>query len=210
MAGLLRGHPAGAGPLLRREAARAMPVVRLNQIGIGGSGVNPARLPVLCGRHQPRLHAARAAVSRYRHRRRQRARLARALPARRAVLAAGQIAPRLLPLCSADALALYEQQLGGAGGAGAGGAGAGACRELAGLLGSTAVIAVDARGARVGRRSFGRSGLAIPAARCLSSLDRAALAGPWPDRLTRSRNHWPARASGTARFSIAQTDVLGA
>jgi len=44
---LLRSHAAGAGPLLARELARAMLVVRLNQIGAGGSGVDPAVLPVL-------------------------------------------------------------------------------------------------------------------------------------------------------------------
>jgi histidine ammonia-lyase len=44
---LLRSHAAGAGPLLAPELARAMLVVRLNQIGAGGSGVDPAVLPVL-------------------------------------------------------------------------------------------------------------------------------------------------------------------
>jgi histidine ammonia-lyase len=39
---LLRSHAAGAGPLLAPEAARAMLVVRANQIGAGGSGVDPA------------------------------------------------------------------------------------------------------------------------------------------------------------------------
>lgn len=44
---LLRSHAAGAGPLLASELARAMLVVRLNQLGAGGSGVDPAVLPVL-------------------------------------------------------------------------------------------------------------------------------------------------------------------
>ncbi len=44
---LLRSHAAGAGPLLPPELARAMLVVRLNQIGVGGSGVDPAILEVL-------------------------------------------------------------------------------------------------------------------------------------------------------------------
>jgi histidine ammonia-lyase len=44
---LLRSHAAGAGPLLAPDLARAMLVVRLNQIGAGGSGVDPAVLDVL-------------------------------------------------------------------------------------------------------------------------------------------------------------------
>ncbi len=44
---LLRSHAAGTGPLLAPEVARAMLVVRLNQFGAGGSGVDPALLPVL-------------------------------------------------------------------------------------------------------------------------------------------------------------------
>jgi histidine ammonia-lyase len=44
---LLRSHAAGTGPLLAPEVARAMLVVRLNQLGVGGSGVDPALLPVL-------------------------------------------------------------------------------------------------------------------------------------------------------------------
>jgi histidine ammonia-lyase len=44
---LLRSHAAGAGPLRAREVARAMLVVRANQIGAGGSGVDPAILAVL-------------------------------------------------------------------------------------------------------------------------------------------------------------------
>jgi histidine ammonia-lyase len=44
---LLRSHAAGTGPLLAAEVARAMLVVRLNQLGAGGSGVDPALLPVL-------------------------------------------------------------------------------------------------------------------------------------------------------------------
>src|SRR5262245_63161048 len=44
---LLRSHAAGTGPLLAPEVARAMLVVRLNQLGAGGSGVDPPLLPVL-------------------------------------------------------------------------------------------------------------------------------------------------------------------
>jgi histidine ammonia-lyase len=44
---LLRSHAAGAGPLLAPEVARAMLVVRANQIGVGGSGVDPGLLAVL-------------------------------------------------------------------------------------------------------------------------------------------------------------------
>ena len=44
---LLRSHAAGTGPLLAPEVARAMLVVRLNQLGAGGSGVDPELLPVL-------------------------------------------------------------------------------------------------------------------------------------------------------------------
>ncbi len=44
---LLRSHAAGTGPLLAPEVARAMLVVRLNQLGAGGSGVDPGLLPVL-------------------------------------------------------------------------------------------------------------------------------------------------------------------
>jgi len=44
---LLRSHAAGAGPLLAPEVARAMLVIRANQIGVGGSGVDPALLAVL-------------------------------------------------------------------------------------------------------------------------------------------------------------------
>lgn len=44
---LLRSHAAGAGPLLAPEVARAMLVIRLNQIGAGGSGVDPDLLGVL-------------------------------------------------------------------------------------------------------------------------------------------------------------------
>jgi histidine ammonia-lyase len=44
---LLRSHAAGAGPLLDPVLARAMLVVRVNQIGVGGSGVDPAVLDVL-------------------------------------------------------------------------------------------------------------------------------------------------------------------
>jgi histidine ammonia-lyase len=41
---VLRSHAAGAGPLLSPELAMAMLVVRLNQIGTGGSGVDPGVL----------------------------------------------------------------------------------------------------------------------------------------------------------------------
>jgi histidine ammonia-lyase len=44
---ILRSHAAGAGPLLAPDVARAMLVVRLNQIGAGGSGVDPGVLSVL-------------------------------------------------------------------------------------------------------------------------------------------------------------------
>jgi histidine ammonia-lyase len=44
---LLRSHAAGTGPLQAPEVTRAMLVVRLNQLGAGGSGVDPALLPVL-------------------------------------------------------------------------------------------------------------------------------------------------------------------
>jgi histidine ammonia-lyase len=44
---LLRSHAAGAGPLRAPGLGRAMLVTRLNQIGAGGSGVDPAVLEVL-------------------------------------------------------------------------------------------------------------------------------------------------------------------
>ena len=44
---LLRSHAAGAGPLQAADLSRAMLVTRLNQIGAGGSGVDPAVLDVL-------------------------------------------------------------------------------------------------------------------------------------------------------------------
>jgi histidine ammonia-lyase len=44
---LLRSHAAGAGPLLAPEVTRAMLVIRVNQIGVGGSGVDPGILAVL-------------------------------------------------------------------------------------------------------------------------------------------------------------------
>ncbi|KAB8193560.1 aromatic amino acid lyase [Nonomuraea phyllanthi] len=44
---LLRSHACGAGPLVPPARARAMLVVRLNQLLAGGSGVDPAVLPVL-------------------------------------------------------------------------------------------------------------------------------------------------------------------
>ena len=44
---LLRSHAAGAGPLQPADLGRAMLVTRLNQIGAGGSGVDPAVLEVL-------------------------------------------------------------------------------------------------------------------------------------------------------------------
>ncbi|MEU7856690.1 aromatic amino acid ammonia-lyase [Nonomuraea sp. NPDC049141] len=46
---LLRSHAGGAGPLVAPERARAMLVVRLNQLLAGGSGVDPGVLPVLAG-----------------------------------------------------------------------------------------------------------------------------------------------------------------
>ena len=44
---VLRSHAAGTGPLLDPELGRAMLVVRLNQLGAGGSGVDPGVLGVL-------------------------------------------------------------------------------------------------------------------------------------------------------------------
>ncbi|MCW2910290.1 MAG: histidine ammonia-lyase, partial [Actinomycetia bacterium] len=44
---LLRSHAAGSGPLQSANLGRAMLVTRLNQIGAGGSGVDPAVLEVL-------------------------------------------------------------------------------------------------------------------------------------------------------------------
>jgi histidine ammonia-lyase len=44
---LLRSHAAGSGPLQSADLGRAMLVTRLNQIGAGGSGVDPAVLEVL-------------------------------------------------------------------------------------------------------------------------------------------------------------------
>ncbi|MBV9792852.1 MAG: aromatic amino acid lyase [Actinobacteria bacterium] len=44
---LLRSHAGGAGPLLAAPLARAMLVVRLNQLAAGGSGVDPALLTAL-------------------------------------------------------------------------------------------------------------------------------------------------------------------
>lgn len=44
---LLRSHAGGAGPMLGGTLARAMLAVRLNQLAAGGSGVDPALLPVL-------------------------------------------------------------------------------------------------------------------------------------------------------------------
>ncbi|MGH3070172.1 MAG: aromatic amino acid ammonia-lyase [Streptosporangiaceae bacterium] len=44
---LLRSHAAGSGPLQPASLGRAMLVTRLNQIGAGGSGVDPAVLEVL-------------------------------------------------------------------------------------------------------------------------------------------------------------------
>jgi histidine ammonia-lyase len=45
--GLLRSHAGGAGPRIEEFRARATLVVRLNQLLAGGSGVDPALLPVL-------------------------------------------------------------------------------------------------------------------------------------------------------------------
>src|SRR6266498_559557 len=44
---LLRSHAGGAGPLLDADRARAMLVVRLNQLAAGGSGVSPPLLQAL-------------------------------------------------------------------------------------------------------------------------------------------------------------------
>ncbi len=45
--GLLRSHAIGAGPPIEPDRARAMLTVRLNQLLAGGSGLDPAVLPVL-------------------------------------------------------------------------------------------------------------------------------------------------------------------
>src|SRR5687767_2991321 len=44
---LLRSHAGGAGPLLAAETTRAMLAVRLNQLAVGGAGVDPGILGVL-------------------------------------------------------------------------------------------------------------------------------------------------------------------
>ncbi|SDK17687.1 aromatic amino acid ammonia-lyase [Nonomuraea jiangxiensis] len=44
---LVRSHACGAGPRIEPARARAMLVIRLNQLLAGGSGINPAVLPVL-------------------------------------------------------------------------------------------------------------------------------------------------------------------
>ena len=44
---LVRSHAAGAGPAVSAEIARAMMVVRLNQLAVGGSGVQPELLDAL-------------------------------------------------------------------------------------------------------------------------------------------------------------------
>ncbi|MGN9838932.1 aromatic amino acid ammonia-lyase [Nonomuraea sp. H19] len=44
---LLRSHACGAGPLIEPARARAMLAVRLNQLLAGGSGIDPAVIPVL-------------------------------------------------------------------------------------------------------------------------------------------------------------------
>jgi histidine ammonia-lyase len=44
---LLRSHAGGAGPLLAAEPTRAMLAVRLNQLAVGGAGVDPDVLGVL-------------------------------------------------------------------------------------------------------------------------------------------------------------------
>ena len=84
---LLRSHAAGAGPLQPADLGRAMLVIRLNQIGAGGSGVDPGGAGGARGRPQPGVHPARAAVRGDRHRRPDRAGVRRAVPDRRASLA---------------------------------------------------------------------------------------------------------------------------
>ncbi|SEG93592.1 histidine ammonia-lyase [Nonomuraea solani] len=58
---LLRSHVCGAGPPVEPARARAMLVVRLNQLLAGGSGIDPAVCPVLADAintgHTPPLHA---------------------------------------------------------------------------------------------------------------------------------------------------------
>lgn len=44
---LVRSHAGGAGPLVKAAVARAMMLVRLNQLAMGGSGVHPAVLDAL-------------------------------------------------------------------------------------------------------------------------------------------------------------------
>lgn len=58
---LLRSHAGGAGPVVPAEVARAMLLVRLNQLAVGGSGVDPRLLGVLTDAVNrgltPRIHA---------------------------------------------------------------------------------------------------------------------------------------------------------
>jgi histidine ammonia-lyase len=58
---LLRSHAGGAGPLLSAAHARAMMLIRLNQLAAGGSGVHPRLLTalaqVLTSGALPRVHA---------------------------------------------------------------------------------------------------------------------------------------------------------
>lgn len=57
---LLRSHAGGAGPLVAPVVARAMMLVRLNQLAVGGSGVHPSVLDALAAAvnqgRVPRVH----------------------------------------------------------------------------------------------------------------------------------------------------------
>lgn len=57
---LLRSHAGGAGPLVAPPVARAMMLVRLNQLAVGGSGVHPSVLEALAAAvnqgRVPRVH----------------------------------------------------------------------------------------------------------------------------------------------------------
>ena len=107
---VLRSHAAGSGPLQPADLGRAMLVTRLNQIGVGGSGVDPAVLEVLADAHQPGFHPARAAVRGDRHRRPDRAGLHRAVPHRRAGLAHRHRAAATVPAPPGRGARVHEQQ----------------------------------------------------------------------------------------------------
>ncbi len=132
---LLRSHAGGGGPLIAAELSRAMLVVRANQIGAGGSGVNPGVLDVLAGAVNQGLAVpvpsygaigtgdltALAAT-------------ALCLLGERDWLPAGAAQPRF-PLESADALGFLSSNAATIGEA------AIACDDLAGLMRASTVIA---------------------------------------------------------------------